>query len=156
MEEYDFDWFLSTPFGAPFDHVSSSMYDMALPVAQLELSRVLCYCPSIYPTALAIKLAILLSQWADVDTGPMAVAQNAAGKRLVVIEDQVYDTKRKYAVLDADEQVTASSPANVLADIVARCQAPVKIGAQLIASNVGRCGPCSSGYALWYADKSDG
>lgn len=158
MEQYDLQWFIASAFGAQFAPIEATidpMYQALLLLATEELENVRCYCPAIYETALSIKLAIMVEEFGSMGGDSNAPTPNNTDKVAVVIEDQVYDTKRKYALVDRVEEVAKSSPAGVLASILERCRPKLKVGARTIRSHIGQCTPCSGGFPF-LADKSDG
>ena len=152
--EYDLAWFEAHPLGQRFAGLSQDVYDFALNLAESELKCVKKNCPTLYANALAIKLSLVIESTVQPDGTVSAGGSNTGGKVAYVIEDQVYDTKRKYELVDASASVQTSSPASMLESILKKCRAPL-IGATLVRSfnsPVSGCGCFDAGYG----DKSGG
>lgn len=147
MEDFPLAWWVSTPFGAPWQAAQpdSVTYEMAFRAAENALANVKCFCPDLYPTALSIQLALYLRAWTGAGGVVDVAGANPAGKHALVKKDEVYDTKREYHLVAAEELAVAASPANMLKDILARCVAPFSAGASLISSFPGgrNGGDCS-------------
>lgn len=145
MPTYDLAWFLQTPFGQRWTVLDQAVYDMALAVAESELASVKCFCPQLYETALQIRIWLLLPNLIPA-TGPTpsAPAGSTAPTHVAyVIADRVDGAaERRYELVEAPELQVASTPSGILDRIVARCKAPVGIGARLVrsVSSGGGCG----------------
>lgn len=153
MAEFDLEWFTGTPFGAAFTDLEAPMYDLALGVAAGELAEVKRWCPNDYPTALQIKLSILIPQISSATAAPGTVPTT---RTAYVIADKVMDTERRFELVEQDAEIAAASPAGILRGIVARCKAPLMVGATLARSlaSGSRCG-CGPDPMMMGADKAD-
>lgn len=129
MAVFDRDWFVATMFGKSFTALTVEEYDFAFTMAEHELRNVLCWCPKLYPQALSIKVALLL-QGSGL-TGDTAPSLEVVGGEYVAIvqQDEVFDTRRQYKIVKRDAQAASSSPAGMLASIIASCKPPLSIGA---------------------------
>lgn len=159
---FDAAWFESQPFGSPFAPVAAiePTYCVALQLAQCELEEVLCWCPEVYEAALQIKIALILIQMAPdpAANGAVMADAGAKGDRFAMVKrDKVYDTERVYEFFEKHEQLTQSSPANLLAKIVDKCKAPAIKGALLVGRQVASaCSPCGSiDFSRIGGDKAD-
>ena len=137
-ELLDLSWFLSTPFGAQFvgvAQVDEDFYETAFTLAENQLKQVKCFCPKIYPTALSIKISLIMQQMISVSqNGASASGENSTGKVALVIEDRDRDISRKYELVDEAEQISKSSPASMLQDIIDSCKNPLRAGSILVKS----------------------
>lgn len=146
---YDLAWFIATVFGERFAaNLTPAQYDFAKTLAEDELANILCWCPKLYPQALSIKIALILES-AGMGLAPPAppvAGASAPTQEAYVIEDEVFDVRRKYKLVEAASQKVASSPASMLQTIIDRCKPPLRVGAFLAGGirgmGLGNC--CSS------------
>lgn len=134
MDTFDRAWFIATLFGVPYAAtLTDAEYEFAYTLAESELASVLCWCPKLYPTALSIKIAILLSG-SGLGTGvaaPPVVGGTSPSVVAYVQEDEVFDVRRRYKFVDQTPQLAESSPAAQLAKIIDACKPPLAVGAFL-------------------------
>ena len=149
---YDMAWFLATVFGAKFPSLQEAHYDFAKALAEDELKSILCWCPSMYPHALSIKISIILE--VATPTSDDGLVAGASSEHVAyVIEDEVFDIRRKYKVVAQDPQIAKSTPAAMLESLLARCKPPLRVGAFLAAGINSATSGCCSGDAL--GDKAE-
>lgn len=146
LSAFDLVWFQATPVGAAYPTLTAGDMDFLLPLAHNDLSDVACWCPDLYPSALAIKIA-LLAQSSGLGQVPDAVPSVVAGQthEAFVSEDEVFDTRRKYILKPVAPQVAASSLPAQLESIIIRCKPPLRVGAfvaRMAAPLAGRFGGC--------------
>jgi hypothetical protein len=124
-------------FGKPYTSLTAEQYDYAFTLAEHELQSVLCWCPKLYAQALAIKVALLLEGTGigtEDDVAP--TLETVGGEHSALVqEDEVFDTRRKYKIVDRNKQAASSSPAGQLQRIIDMCKPPLAVGA-LLASSV--------------------
>ncbi len=127
METLNLAWFLATIYGRPFTPLDADLYESVFLQAELELSQVKCFCPKIYPHAMSIKIALILTAARPSENGDVMVGASVSDTKAYVVEDTVYDTTRKYKILEGKED--PNSPQNMLRMIVSKCKPALTIGA---------------------------
>ena len=116
-------------FGKVFTALTPEEYDFALTLAEHELRNVLCWCPKLYPHALAIKVSLLLHGSGLTGDAPPSL-ETVGGEHVAIVQqDEVFDTRRQYKIVARDKQSATSSPAGMLAKIIESCKPPLAIGA---------------------------
>lgn len=155
---FDRAWFIATLFGTKYaDTLTDEQYAFAFILAENELQNVKCWCPKVYRVALSIKISLLLDgARLGLTDAPIVPDVELAGgtQEAYVIEDEVYDVRRKYKLVKKAAQVVSSGPAAQLERIIITCQRPLAIGAFLaggINSATGGC--CGSGDSI--GDKAE-
>lgn len=129
---YDKAWFLLSLFGARFGvALTDDQYEFAAGIAADELKNVLCWCPTQYPQALSIRIALILEAANFGGDEPAPLAGAVPSHDAFVVEDEVFDVRRKYKLVPASAQRASSSPAEILQGIIDRCRRPLAIGAFL-------------------------
>lgn len=144
---YDKAWFIDSLFGKRFTALTDKEFDYALSAAEPALKNVNCWCPDQYDTALSIKIALVLeaaglgtaAEGDDPSAGIAAPTHTA-----YVIEDEVFDTKRKFKLLERPREQANAGPAAILEDIINRCKPPLCVGAVLAGGFRGITGNCCS------------
>lgn len=148
---YDIAWFKASLFGAPYADISEAQYDFALTMAEAELADILCWCPKLYPGALSIKISLLLSGAGVGVTDDPSLVVPGGEYEAYVTEDEVFDVRRKYKVVERNAQVTGSSPASQLQRMLDTCKPPLGVGAfiatRVVSAMGGSAGCCGSGIA---------
>lgn len=157
MPAFDLSWFAATLFGPKFPALTQEQFDFVLPMAESELASVLCWCPKLYPGALQMKIALLLEgmQIGEAVASPAPTTVAPGGNyEAYVQEDEVFDVRRKYKIVEKPQQVTNSTVAGQLEEIISRCKPPLGIGATLAAGARGIVGStCCSENSL--GDKAE-
>lgn len=154
---FDQAWFLASPFGAKFTELTAAQYDYALALAESELASVLCWCPKLYPHALAIKIALILdaASMGTVQDLPPTVAAPGGNYEAYVQEDEVFDVRRKYKIVERSQQIATASPADQLKAIIDRCKPPLRVGAFLGGRLGSMFGGCCQERGDAFGDKAE-
>jgi hypothetical protein len=144
MNPYDIVWFQATLFGPKFPTLTAAEYDFVFAIAESELVDVACWCPKLYPTALQLKIAFLLEGLgigAVAGAAPVATPPGGTHEAYVV-EDEVYDVRRKYKIVEKQEQLVMASSSGQLQGIIDRCKKPLSVGAFIAGGIYGAFGGC--------------
>lgn len=149
MDPFDLAWFQAMPYGAPFTLLTAAQYEHAYTLSAFELKNVACWCAEIYPQALSMKIAIVLDQAGFGRVPPETanpVVDSAGGNyEAYVVEDEVYDVRRKYQIKEKAKQLAASSPTGLLESLIAGCKPPLGVGATLGGRLGGAFSKCCGG-----------
>lgn len=129
MALFDREWFTATMFGKAYTALTAEEYDFAFTMAEHELRNVACWCPKLYPQALAIKVSLILQGSGLVGDTPVSLEVVGGEHVAIVQQDEVFDTRRQYKIVARDKQAASSSPAGLLASIIASCKPVLSIGA---------------------------
>jgi hypothetical protein len=159
VNPYNLAWFLASIFGASFPTLTQAQYDYAFVLAESELASVKCWCAKLYPTALQIKISLILSTsgMGGAVVAPPVLAPVGGSYEAYVSEDEVFDVRRKYKVVEKSKTevkaAATSGPAGQLEAIVARCKPPLGIGATIAAGINSVTGGCCN-HDFYGADKA--
>lgn len=148
MVEYTIAWFIASLFGTKYAaNLTVAQYEFAFTLAESELESVKCWCPKLYPHALSIKISLILdaSGLGLAVSAPPVVSPSGGTQDAYVIEDEVFDVRRKYKLVDKATQAVTSSPVAQLDRIILNCKPPMSVGATLARGIGGALGCCGNG-----------